>query len=562
MSLTPGTRLGPYEVLAPLGAGGMGEVYRARDTRLDRTVAIKILPPHLATDRQFRERFEREARAISQLTHPHICTLYDVGEHERTAFLVMEHLEGETLADRLKKGALPIEQAVQYAIDVATALEAAHRHGVVHRDLKPGNVMVTKSGVKLLDFGLAKFGASAVASSAQPTEMQTAAPITAQGTILGTFQYMAPEQLEGAEADARADIWAFGCLLYEMIAGRPAFEGKTQLTLMSAILDREPAAISELQPKTPPALGRVARTCLAKHPDDRFQTAHDLRLQLRWIQEGGSAADSIVPSVARRRWRIPLLWAASLAIAAAVVTGAVIWQLEPAPPNRHVVTRFEYSLPEGQTLTRTERRVIALSADGTKLAYVANQQIYLRAMDRLDAEPIRGTTEDPAEPCFSPDGQWLAYFVSAERTGVGRHTLKKIPVTGGVPVSLADVAFGPVGAEWRTPGTIVFSSRSGNTFRVFAVPDGGGTPRTLVSTDASTERVMHPQLLPDGRHIVFALAPLSDPTAPPQIAVQPIDGGDRRVLISGGTDPHVLPKAICSTTRTERCAPSRSMRSD
>ncbi|HXM78289.1 MAG TPA: serine/threonine-protein kinase, partial [Thermoanaerobaculia bacterium] len=283
MTLSPGKRLGPYEIVAPVGAGGMGEVYRARDTRLERTVAVKVLPDHLSRDEDVRQRFEREAKTISSLSHPHICALYDVGSQDGIEYLVMEFLEGETLTDRLANGPLPVEQALRYGIEMADALEKAHRQGIVHRDLKPGNVMLTKSGVKLLDFGLAKAVAPASANSSL-TALPTVSPnLTQEGTILGTFQYMAPEQLEGREADARTDIFAFGAVLYEMATGRKAFEGKSQASLIGSILRDEPAPISVVQPMTPPALDRVVKTCLAKEPDDRFQTAHDAKLQLQWI---------------------------------------------------------------------------------------------------------------------------------------------------------------------------------------------------------------------------------------------------------------------------------------
>src|ERR1700687_5576870 len=289
MTLSAGTRLGPYEILSPLGAGGMGEVYKARDSRLERTVAIKVLPPHLSSDPELRQRFEREAKTISQITHPHICALYDVNREGETEYLVMEYLEGETLADRLGKGPAPAEQLLRYGIEVADALDKAHRQGIVHRDLKPGNVMITKSGVKLLDFGLAKAMAQPVQASGMtslPTVMGSGQNLTQEGTILGTFQYMAPEQLEGRDADARTDIFAFGCLLYEMATGRKAFSGGTQASLISAIMKEDPAPISTTQPMTPPALDRVVRKCLAKDPEDRWQNAADLGSELKWGGEG------------------------------------------------------------------------------------------------------------------------------------------------------------------------------------------------------------------------------------------------------------------------------------
>src|SRR5712672_238347 len=289
MPILPGRRLGPYEILSSIGAGGMGEVYRARDTRLNRTVAIKVLPPHLADRSELRERFEREARTIASLNHPHICTLHDNGQQDGVDYLVMEYLEGETLAHRLLKGPLPLEQVLRYAIEIADALDKAHRKGVTHRDLKPGNIMLTKTGTKLLDFGLAKLKQQVAPANVQLSQLPTANdPLTAQGTIIGTLQYMAPEQLEGKEADARTDIFAFGAVVYEMATGKRAFEGKSQASLIAAILEREPPAMSSLQPMTPPALDRVVRKCLAKEPEKRWQAASDVCDELKWIAEGGS----------------------------------------------------------------------------------------------------------------------------------------------------------------------------------------------------------------------------------------------------------------------------------
>ena len=324
MTISAGTKLGPYEIQSALGAGGMGEVYKARDSRLERTVAIKVLPPHLSSSEEMRQRFEREAKTISHITHPHICALYDVGREGDTEFLVMEYLEGESLADRLAKGPLPAEQLLRYGIEIADALDKAHRQGIVHRDLKPGNVMLTKGGVKLLDFGLAKFQAGPAATistvSRLATEMQASQPLTERGTVLGTFQYMAPEQHEGKDADSRSDIFSFGAVLYEMATGKKAFTGSSQASLIGSILRDDPTAISEISPMTPPALNRVVKTCLAKDPEDRFQTAHDAKLQLQWIAEGGSQAGLPAPVVARRKNREKLAWiVAALALAAAAL---------------------------------------------------------------------------------------------------------------------------------------------------------------------------------------------------------------------------------------------------
>jgi Tol biopolymer transport system component/predicted Ser/Thr protein kinase len=320
MALTNGVKLGPYEIVAPIGAGGMGEVYRARDTRLERTVAIKILPPHLSDDATRRQRFEREAKVISSLNHPHICTLYDVGRQDGVEFIVMEYLEGESLAERLGKGPLPLAQVLQCGTQIASALDKAHRHGVTHRDLKPGNIMLTKSGAKLLDFGLATATPS-LAGAATLTDMTPrATPLTQQGAIIGTVQYMSPEQVEGKETDARSDIFSLGVVLYEMVTGRHAFRGKSQFSVASAILERDPEPISGLQPLTPPALERTIRVCLAKDPDERWQSAGDLWSELRWISEGGSQAGTPMAATAKRAVRPPIAWilAGLFAVLAAV----------------------------------------------------------------------------------------------------------------------------------------------------------------------------------------------------------------------------------------------------
>ncbi len=343
MPLTPGTRLGPYEILTALGAGGMGEVYKARDTRLDRAVAIKILPAVLAADPQFRERFDREARAISQLSHPNICTLHDIGQHEGTAFLVMELLDGESLEQRLARGAhagppLPLSDALTIAIQIAGALAVAHRAGIVHRDLKPGNIFLVRSGrassppiAKLLDFGLAKTSAPAVAIGGATMAPTTPASVTAQGTILGTFQYMAPEQIEGMEADARTDLFAFGCVLYEMLTGKTAFEGKTRASLLGAILKDEPAPVSTVQPLTPVALDRIVATCLAKDPEERWQTARDLERELKWVASGEMSGVSAGPAVPAERpaasRAMPIV---ATALASAAIVGGAVWAMTRA----------------------------------------------------------------------------------------------------------------------------------------------------------------------------------------------------------------------------------------
>jgi serine/threonine protein kinase len=375
-------------------------------------VAIKVLPSHLADNPDLKQRFEREARAVSSLNHPHICTLYEFDTQDGTDFLVMEYIEGESLADRLKKGTLPLDQALRHGIEIADALDKAHRQGVVHRDLKPGNIMITKSGAKLLDFGLAKLktstpGLEASVLSALPTEEK---PLTEKGSILGTFQYMAPEQLEGKDVDARTDIFAFGSLLYEMVTGKRAFEGKSQASLISAIMSSEPRPISQLKPMTPSALDWTVRRCLEKGPENRWQSANDLTAELAWIAQGGEA-----PTAAETKSGIPLLYAAAMLVGL-LLAGLAGWQLRPLPSTGSV-TRFSMILPPSQRLTSQSRSTVALSPDGTELVYVANEQLYRRQMHETDATPIQGTYEAGREarnPLISPDGRWVAFCLDNE----------------------------------------------------------------------------------------------------------------------------------------------------
>jgi Tol biopolymer transport system component/predicted Ser/Thr protein kinase len=529
MGLCIGTQLGPYEILSAIGAGGMGEVYRARDTRLDRIVAIKILPDHLSDRAELRERFEREARTIASLNHPHICTLYDIGHQDGTDFLVMEYLEGETLAERLKKGPLPLDQVLQHAIEISDALDKAHRKGITHRDLKPGNVMLTKSGTKLLDFGLAKLRGpqAAVANlSALPTEGNS---ITAQGAIVGTLQYMAPEQLEGKEADARTDIFAFGVVVYEMATGKKAFEGKSQASLIAKILETDPPPMSSLQPMTPPALDRVAKKCLAKEPEKRWQAASDVCDELKWIAEESTpksapSAVALVSSRISRRW---VLVSAAACVFAAAIAALVVWALRPASaPVARPVTRTVIALPPGDRLSSLDQPALALSPDGTHLAYVAirggTQQLYLRAMDSPEARPISGT-EGAVAPFFSPDGQWLGFFTSGK--------LKKISVNGGAALTLSDVAAAAVAGSWGDGGSIIFQSLVGAPLQ--RISEDGGTAQPLAPLEKGDVADAWPEFLPGGKAVLFTGGTITIP----KITVQSIATGNRRNLTSSGAFP-------------------------
>ncbi len=383
MALAPGVRLGPYEIVSALGAGGMGEMYKATDTRLNRTVAIKVLPPDLASDPVGRKRFEREAKTISSLNHPHICTLHDIGHQDGIDFLVMEHLEGETLADRLKKGALPLDQALGYAIEIADALNTAHRHGITHRDLKPGNIFLTTSGAKLIDFGLAKLRQPKVAGEDATT---LTGPLTAPGTIMGTLPYMAPEQLEGQEADVRSDIWAFGCVLYEMVTGRRAIGGKSQTSVIVAIVEQEPPPMPSVEPMTPAGLDYVVTTCLAKAPDDRWQTARDLLRELRRVAAGEAGVSQTVEAAVVPQSAV---WWRALPVAVALVVGGlVVWGvMRPGPQPPAPVVRFPIPLATGETFAFTGRHVVALSPAGTHVVYTANLGLSLRPVDQFRSRP-------------------------------------------------------------------------------------------------------------------------------------------------------------------------------
>jgi serine/threonine protein kinase/Tol biopolymer transport system component len=504
MNLTPGTRLGPYEVLSPLGAGGMGEVYRARDTRLGREVAVKVLPQHLTAHAEVRARFEREAKTVSSLNHPNICTLFDVGREGDTDYLVMELIEGETLATRLGKGALPIADALRIGHEIADALDRAHRAGVVHRDLKPGNIMLTRSGAKLMDFGLARAtgmaggangsGATIGALTQSPTVAQ---PLTAEGTIIGTFLYMSPEQLEGKETDVRSDLWALGCVLYEMTTGKRAFEGKSQASLITSIMGSEPAPISQVAPMSPPALDRLVGACLAKDPADRIQSAHDVKLQLEWISDAGSQAGVPKPVAHRRRSRERLSWI----VAGVAVAGAAALAFLLARP--HSVTPAVYAYlqpPRGVLFSSSIDRPLplAISPDGSTVAFCARNGegpdlLWVRSLGKEDARPIAGT-EGAQGPFFSHDGRTLGFFAD--------NKLKRVDVAGGPVITLAgDVD--PRGATWNRDGVILFTAAAaGPVFRISA--DGGAlVAATAMDTTLAESTHRYPYFLPDGKHFLY-----------------------------------------------------------
>src|ERR1700722_7191231 len=413
MAVTSGTKLGPYEIISPLGAGGMGEVYRARDTRLERTVAIKVLPSHLSSSPELRARFELEARAISSLNHPYICHLYDIGSQDGIAYLVMEYLQGDTLADRLRKGALPLRQAMEFGSQIAEALATAHRAGILHRDLKPGNVMLTPTGAKLMDFGLAKPAPSigdkkAVSGLTPSMPTQTLAALsspvkalTEHGTIVGTFQYMAPEALQEAEADARSDIFSLGCVLYEMVTGRRAFEGKSQLSVLTGILEHDPGPVSQIVSTSPATLDYLVKTCLEKNPEERFQTGPEGELRLKWIAAGRTEkAPAIVAG--RRPW---VWWAvAAVAVLIAVISTGAYVRLASRPS---AVMKSSILPPAGASFVAVvpSSGPAGISPDGTRLAFTARDEkgkvlLYVRSLSSMTAQPLAGT-EDATYPFWS-----------------------------------------------------------------------------------------------------------------------------------------------------------------
>ena len=526
MTLAGGTKLGPYEILSPIGKGGMGEVYRAKDTRLDREVAIKVLPETMTRDKERVARFEREAKSISNLTHPNICTLHDIGLEGDVQYLVMEYIEGDTLAQRLTKGALPMDDVLRIGAEIALALDKAHRAGVVHRDLKPGNIILAASGAKLLDFGLAK-SAGGLASSPDMATMTE--PLTGAGVIVGTFLYMAPEQLEGKEADGRTDIFAFGAVLYEMATGRRAFEGGSRASLIASIMSSEPRSISQVQPMTPPAFERVVRRCLAKTPDARWQNAGDLADELRWIAEGGSSSTAVATEINLRPrrgiWTGWLGGAALTAIIASIIALS-FWNAPSSTPGSP--THLSFTLPENDVVDAgLENLVLAISPDGRSIAYCGRRkgkiQLYIRRLDQRDTTPLDGT-DGAYDPFFSPDGKWLGYFSGDQ--------MRKIDLHGGVSIPLGHSIESRSGS-WTSDEGIVFAPTFASP--LMRVAPSGGTPQPVSSIDSDKHERSHrwPEVLPGGEWVMFTVGIIDSPGGYDDANIDAVSivTGERRTLV-------------------------------
>lgn len=522
MGLAIGTKLGPYEIHSPLGAGGMGEVYRARDTRLDRAVAIKVLPAHLSSDPALRQRLDREAKAASKLSHPYICTLHDIGHQEGLDFIVMELIEGETLERRIGKGPLPPHQATRIAAQLAEALASAHRLGIVHRDIKPSNVMLTRSGAKLMDFGLAKDCGPAPVATVLTEMTADQGKLTVEGTIIGTFQYMAPEQLEGKEADARTDIFALGAVIYEMVTGKPAFSGKSRASLIAAILTADPRPMADLQPCTPPPLQHIVEKCLAKDPDDRWQNASDLAAELNWIAEAETKPSVSQGQLHPKGWPQPLLLALA-AVPLLLLLGGFAWWYANRSPATPMY--FHAAVPFAAN-------DVALSPNGRTVAMVAyspqhnNYVLWTYDVGSRRTTPLDGT-QGAAFPFWSPDGRFVGFFAGGK--------LKKVEAVGSQPQVLCDAPYARGGA-WNKDGLILFAPKPlGGLFTVSSL---GGTAKELTKPDIGRFESSHrwPMFLPDGKHFLYLAANFSGKFEYNAIFVGSLDSAEKHFIVSASSN--------------------------
>jgi eukaryotic-like serine/threonine-protein kinase len=529
VAIGPGTRVGCYEVITLIGQGGMGEVYRATDTNLKRTVAIKVLPQAVAADPERLSRFQREAEVLARLNHPNIAQIHGLERSDGTTALVMELVDGPTLADRIAQGSISLDEALPIAKQIAAALEAAHEQGIVHRDLKPANIKVRPDGtVKVLDFGLAKALGPADAISQSITESPTItspAMMTGIGMLLGTAAYMSPEQARGRAVDKRTDIWAFGAVFYEMVTSRRAFAGDDVSDVLASVLAREPDW-TMLPAGLSPVLATYIKRCLQKDRKQRIRDIGDVSLALEGAFE--SEAPRPARAAAQPVWRRALAVAVT-AIVTALIMGLVVWRLWPSPDPRSAV-RFDYVLPEGQQFQTTQRPVIAISPDGRFFVYQTSEGLYLRSMDNLEPRLIPGTSESLTSPFVSPDGQWVGYFAATGQ-------LKKIAVRGSTPVTLcaATTAFG---ASWARDNTILFGQNVG----IKRVSANGGEAELIIPA-GDGEQVYGPQLLPDGRSVLFSVTKNQGPTRwdEAQVVVQSSSSGERKVVVQGGSDARYLP---------------------
>ena len=538
--MTPGTQLGSYEILSPLGKGGMGEVWRARDSKLGREVAIKTLPEEFAKDEERLARFEREAKLLASLNHPNIAAIYGLEEHEGTRFLVLELVEGDTLAERLKRGAIPVEETLTLALQIAEALEAAHEKGVIHRDLKPANIKVTPEGkIKVLDFGLAKAFAgdgSGVNLSQSPTLSMAA---TQQGVILGTAAYMSPEQARGVTVDKRADIWAFGCVLYEMLSGRQVFKGELMSDVMASVLKSDPD-YKGLPPTIHPKLRDLLRRCLEKEPKQRWHDVGDVRVEIEQLladPESNVAWEAEAAPSSRRSFNRVVVVATFLLTVA--VTSVATWMIKPGAPSR--LARYTIALPEADELLNGGRNMVSVSPDGSMVAYTGGlrgsadnteSQIYLRRIDNLEPTPVSGTENGGRRPFFSPGGEWLAFW-----SGPSTNKLMKVSVSGGAPIPLCD-SDNFWGASWGPDDMIVFGQVDG----IFQVSANGGESELLVSPQGS-EVLSGPQILPGGEWLLFTTTTATGPDRwdKAQVVVQSLESNERKVVIPTGSDGRWVP---------------------